>query len=209
MVVGKIGGRGLLPVAADLLKFGLGPRRFAGPPAELARSEPPPRPVKEPGPLQLLAKRARRGLRRLRKRKRKERRNGRMPLRPRWLGGRRQPPDQGNGHGNGCQAAIRQTEHKKTWRAVLAAAVLTVAVVAVGVAAAPQAALADGHWLDEGEFEPPAPVPGRRLLVEALEVCRRPGEGDPAGRHGPGRMGGGPRRAEGPGAALLGGGHRV
>ncbi len=171
LIVGRVGGRRLPLAAADLLKFGLGPRRFAGPPAELARSEPPPRPAKEPGPLQLLARRARRGLRRLRKKQRKEseRRNGRMPLRPRWLGGRRQPPDQGNGHGNGHQAPIRQTEHKKTRRAVLAAAIAA-AVLAVGVAAAPQAALADGHWLDEGEFEPPPPVPGRRLFVEALEV---------------------------------------
>ncbi len=170
MVVGKIGGRGLLPVAADLLRFGLGPRRYAGPPGELARSEPPPQPAKKPGPLQLLAKRARRGLRRLRKKQRKERRNGRMPLRPRWLGGRRQPPDQGNGHGNGHHAAIRQTDYTKTWRTVLAPAVLTVAVVAVAVAAAPQTALADGHWLDEVEVDSPDPVPGRRLLVEALEV---------------------------------------
>ena len=46
MVVGKVGGRRLPAVAADLLRFGLGPRRYAGTPADLVRSEPPPPPVK-------------------------------------------------------------------------------------------------------------------------------------------------------------------
>ena len=41
MVVGKVGGRRLPAVAADLLRFGLGPRRYAGTPADLVRSEPP------------------------------------------------------------------------------------------------------------------------------------------------------------------------
>ena len=44
MTVGKVGGRGLPLVAADLLKFNLGARRYAGCPAELAVSEPPPQP---------------------------------------------------------------------------------------------------------------------------------------------------------------------
>ena len=41
MVVGKVGGRRLPVVAADLLRFGLGPRRYVGPPADLVSSEPP------------------------------------------------------------------------------------------------------------------------------------------------------------------------
>ena len=41
LTVGKIGGRGLPLVAADLLKFNLGARRYAGPPNQLALSEPP------------------------------------------------------------------------------------------------------------------------------------------------------------------------
>ena len=41
MVVGKIGGRRLPLVAADLLKYRLGARRYAGPVAQLLRSEPP------------------------------------------------------------------------------------------------------------------------------------------------------------------------
>ena len=83
MVVGKIGGRRLPLVAADLLKYRLGARVYAGPVSQLVRSEPPApaQPVKSgPGPLSLMAKRAGRGLGRLRKRrktrKNKERRNG-------------------------------------------------------------------------------------------------------------------------------------
>ena len=41
LVVGKVGGRRLPAVAADLLRFGFGARRFQGPPAQLVRSEPP------------------------------------------------------------------------------------------------------------------------------------------------------------------------
>ena len=41
LTVGKVGGRGLPLVAADLLKFNLGARRYAGSPAQLALSEPP------------------------------------------------------------------------------------------------------------------------------------------------------------------------
>ena len=39
-VVGKVGGRRLPLVAADLLKYRLGARLYAGPPSELVRSEP-------------------------------------------------------------------------------------------------------------------------------------------------------------------------
>ena len=85
-VAGKIGGRRLPLVAADLLKYRLGARLYAGPPSELVRSEPPApeQPVKSgPGPLQLMARRAGKTLRRLRpKRKGRERTDGRMPFRP-------------------------------------------------------------------------------------------------------------------------------
>ena len=171
MTVGKVGGRRLPLAAADLLRFRLGPRRYAGPPAQLARSEPPAPAVREPGPLSLLARRISRGLRRLRKRKRsgRERHNGRMPLRPRdWLRKRRQHRDQGNG--NGHQAAMREPERPRSWRAVLAASSLAVAVLAVAVVAAPRTALADGHWRDEIDFEVTEPFPGRRVFVEGLTV---------------------------------------
>ena len=41
LIVGKVGGRRLPLVAADLLRFGLGPRHFAGPPSELVRQHGP------------------------------------------------------------------------------------------------------------------------------------------------------------------------
>ena len=50
MVVGKIGGRRLPMVAADLLKYRLGARLYAGSPAQLARSEPPAPVESGPGP---------------------------------------------------------------------------------------------------------------------------------------------------------------
>ena len=175
MVVGKIGGRRLPLVAADLLKYRLGARRYAGPVAQLLRSEPPApaQPVRSgPGPLSLMAKRAGRGLGRLRKnrktRKNKERRNGRM----RWFGKRR-GKNGGNQQSRDHRAETLETRRRKPrmgWFPVVALAVLMAAVVAV-----PQSALADGHedggWSsDEIEFQPPQPVEGRRLFVERLSV---------------------------------------
>ena len=98
MIVGKIGGRRLPLVAADLLKYRLGARRYTGPASQLVRSEPPapPQPANSgPGPLRLMARRAGRSLPKLRKktRKNRERRNGRK----RWFGKRR-VKDADNGH---------------------------------------------------------------------------------------------------------------
>ena len=166
-VVGKIGGRRLPLVAADLLKYRLGARLYAGPPAELVRSEPPApaQPVKTgPGPLRLMARRAGKTLRRLRrKRKGRERTGGRMPFRPhRWLGKRsRRDAEKDNING--------KDKHKKKPKGFLSvmAAVALAAAVAV-----PQAALADDHepWRDEIDFEIEEPVEGRRLFVEELAV---------------------------------------
>ena len=172
MVVGKIGGRRLPLVAADLLKYRLGARLYAGQIAQLVRSEPPApaQPVKSgPGPLSLMAKRAGRGLGRLRKkgktRKNTERRNGRM----RWFGKRR-GKDGGNHHGQDHRAETLETRNRKPrmgWIPVVALAVLMAAVVAV-----PESALADGHepWRNEVDFEVTEPVPGLRIFVEALTV---------------------------------------
>ena len=175
MVVGKIGGRRLPLVAADLLKYRLGARLYVGSASQLVRSEPP-APVQParsgPGPLSLMAKRVGRGLGRLRKnrktRKNKERRNGRM----RWFGKRR-GKDGGNRQGRDHRAETLETRRRKPrvgWLPVAAIAVLAVAAVIV-----PQSALADGHedggWSsDEIEFRPPEPVSGRRLFVEGLTV---------------------------------------
>ena len=172
MVVGKIGGRRLPLVAADLLKYRLGARVYAGPVSQLVRAEPPapPQPVRSgPGPLSLMAKRAGRGLAKLRKkgktRKNKERRNGRM----RWFGKRRNK-DAGNGRGQGHKAETLQSRRRKPrmgWIPVVALAVLMAAVVAV-----PESALADDHepWRDEIDFEVEEPVEGRRIFVERLTV---------------------------------------
>ena len=172
MVVGKIGGRRLPLVAADLLKYRLGARLYAGQIAQLVRSEPPapPQPVKSgPGPLSLMAKRAGRSLARLRKdrktRKNKERRNGRM----RWFGKRR-GKDGGRGQRHDHRAETLQSRRRKPrmgWIPVVALAVLMAAVVAV-----PESALADDHepWRDEIDFELTEPVEGRRIFVERLTV---------------------------------------
>ena len=50
MTVGRVGGRGLPLVCADLLKFNLGARRYAGSPAELVRAEAPAPEPAEPRP---------------------------------------------------------------------------------------------------------------------------------------------------------------
>ena len=170
MTVGKIGGRRLPLVAADLLKYRLGARRYAGPVSQLVRAEPPApaQPVKSgPGPVSLMAKRAGRGLGRLRKnrktRNNKERRNGHM----RWFGKRR-GKDGENHHGQDHRSETLETRNRKPrmgWIPVVALAVLMAAVVAV-----PQSALADDHWRDEIDFEVEEPVPGRRIFVEALTV---------------------------------------
>ena len=179
-VVGKIGGRRLPLVAADLLKFRLGARLYAGPASQLARSEPPPpaQPVKTgPGPLSLMAKKARRALGGLHRKRgsRKRQGSGRAPFRPHhWFGKpRRAETDQDNGNGNGAggRKTRRGRTPPKSFLAVAAAVVLAAAVVTV-----PQAVLADGHedglgWSsDEIEFRPPPLVEGRRLFVEGLTV---------------------------------------
>ena len=172
MVVGKIGGRRLPLVAADLLKYRLGARLYAGPVSQLVRAEPPApaHPVRSgPGPLSLMAKRAGRGLARLRKkgktRKNKERRNGRM----RWFGKRR-GKDGGRGQRHDHRAETLESRRRKPrmgWIPVVALAVLMAAVVAV-----PQSALADDHepWRDEIDFDITEPVEGRRIFVEGLTV---------------------------------------
>ena len=175
-VVGKIGGRRLPLVAADLLKYRLGARVYVGPVSQLVRPEPPApaQPVKSgPGPLSLMAKRSKRVLRRLRKlrNRRKDRRNGRMPFRPhRWFGrGRRPQADRGesvNDNDNGSRKTKQRSKFQKSFLAVMAAVTLA-AVVTI-----PDVALADGHepWRDEIDFEVAEPVEGRRIFVESLTV---------------------------------------
>ena len=183
MVVGKIGGRRLPMVAADLLKYRLGARLYAGSPAQLARSEPPAPVEGGPGSLNLMARRGRRGARRMRvmarrglrrMRKSRGRRNGRMPFRPHgWFGKRRGRNERKTDNINGRQTTGREGKEKRPrmWRSLMGAAALAVLVAAV-----PQAAAADGDEQDDGltfpeiEFEIPEAVPGRRIFVEGLRV---------------------------------------
>ena len=172
-VVGKIGGRRLPLVAADLLKYRLGARVHAGTVSQLVRSEPPApvQPVRSgAGPLRLMAKRSKRALRRLRskrKRKTKERRNGRRPFRPHgWFGKRRKSG--GHRQRPGHSAETLQSRRWKPRKGFLSVAV--VVVLAAAVATVPQVVLADDHWRDEIDFELNEPVPGRRIFVEGLTV---------------------------------------
>ena len=164
--VGKIGGRGLPLVAADLLKFNLGAGRYAGSPSQLALSEPPAPVEAKPDPLRLLAKKAAGGLGRAVK---AARRKGRAPFRPHsWFGKRRPGGSQGV---RANRPAVNEARGKKPWYKLLAVA----AVLAAAVAVIPATALADdpedpGWRLDEIYFVPPDPVPGRRIYVERLAV---------------------------------------
>ena len=175
MIVGKIGGRRLPLVAADLLKYRLGARVHAGPVSQLVRSGPPApvQPVRSgPGPLRLMARRSKRALRRLRKKKnrQKDRRNGRMPFRPHgWFGKRRK--SRGNQQSPGHSAETLEIRRRKPHRSFLAIAAL--AVLAAAVVTVPQAALADDHepWRNEIDFDVEEPVEGRRIFVEALTVA--------------------------------------
>ncbi len=165
MTVGKVGGRGLPLVAADLLKFNLGARRYAGSPAQLTVNEPPPQTEAKPDPLRLLAKKAASGVGRAVK---AARRKGRRPFRPHgWFGKRR------NRNVSPDSSKAQETKHRKPWRPFLVVAALGLLVVVL----LPDSVLADdpdgedpGWRLDEIYFEPPDPVPGRRIFIERLAV---------------------------------------
>ena len=168
MTVGKVGGRSLPLVSADLLKFNLGARRYAGSPAQLVLSEPPPQPEAKPDPLRLLAKKAASGVSRAVK---AVRRKGRPPFRPHsWFGKRRQK----NGNIDRPKTQTEDGKGKKPWGRFLAVAAIGVLAVVVLL---PSAVLADdpddedsGWRLDEIYFVPPDPVPGRRIFIEGVSV---------------------------------------
>ena len=168
LTVGKVGGRGLPLVAADLLKFNLGARRYAGLPAQLARSEAPPAPEAKADPLRLLAKKAGGGIGKAVK---AARRRGRPPFRPHsWFGKRRGPRN-----GNAAKPTVRETRGGKPWYRLLAVAgLLALTVVAVpgpALAGDPDEEPYGEAWrLGEIYFEPPEPVPGRRIYIEGLAI---------------------------------------
>ena len=170
LAVGKVGGRGLPLVAADLLKFNLGARRYAGSPLEMTKNEPPAAPEAKPDPLRLLAKKAAGGVGRAVNAARKK---GRAPFRPHsWFGKRRNQ----NADANRPKTERETGKGKKPWNRFLAVAALGLLVVVL----LPSAVLADdpddpddedpGWRLDEIYFVPPDPVPGRRIYIERLAV---------------------------------------
>ena len=165
-VVGRIGGRRLPLVVADLLTYRLGARLYAGPLSALVRVEPPApvRPEGSLGPLRLMVKKARRALRRRRNRKRA---GGRTPFRPhRWFGKRRREQTDNINGKEARDRRDRRNRHPKMIAVVMAAALTAL------VASLPGVALADGHepWMDEIDFEVTDPVDGRRIFVEGLTV---------------------------------------
>ena len=176
MTVGKVGGRGLPLVAADLLKFNLGARRYAGSPAELAITEPPPQPEAKPDPLRLLAKKA---AAKVGNAVKAARRHGRRPFRPHsWFGKGRRRKETDNQQFRPQESKQEKPPRQargRPWGRFLAVAALGLLAVVL----LPSSALAqdpddnpysDAWRLDEIYFEPPDPVPGRRVYVERLAV---------------------------------------
>ena len=173
LTVGKVGGRGLPLVAADLLKFNLGARRYAGSLLEMTKSEPPAPAEAKSDPLRLLAKKAAGSVGRAVNAARKK---GRAPFRPHsWFGKRR---NRGGGE-NRPNTPSEDGRGKKPWNRFLAVAALGLLAVVL----LPGAVLADDpddesddepyadSWrLDEIYFVPPDPVPGRRIFFERLAV---------------------------------------
>ena len=178
LIVGRVGGRRLPAVAADLMRFGFGPRRFQGPPIQLVRAQPPAPPVKgqpaqpddEPAggnalPVAEVSAKAttqkaaarpgpiRRGARKLANLKRSSRprtRGERMPLRPRnWFRKRDTKQQPKHEYDEARQTIAReQREHRAAWWPRLLGGAAAVAVVASVVVCSPPLASAD-----EGEEE--------------------------------------------------------
>ena len=176
MTVGKVGGRGLPLVVADLLKFKLGARRYAGSPVQLTISEPPPQPEAKPDPLRLLVKKA---VGNVGKAVKAARERGRRTFRPHgWFGKDRRRKVADNQRFRPQESQQEKTPRQtrgRLWSRILPVAALGLLAVVL----LPGSALADGPednpyggaWrLDEIYFEPPDPVPGRRIYVERLAV---------------------------------------
>ena len=164
MVVGKVGGRRLPVVAADLLRFGLGPQRYAGPVSDLVRSEPPAPPT--------VSEKERRAER---WRRRRCGRRSRRTFRPHgWFGKHRR-------RRRWVRCGTGKEKPRRRWKWLMAAGVAALsaaALAAMSLTAPPPVSgqepeLEDiGLWDLESEidFEPRDPVPGRRLYYEELRV---------------------------------------
>ncbi len=164
--VGQIGGRRLPLVAADLLKYWLGPRRFEGQAGHLLRPAPVMTVEADPGLLDKMLEKGRRRIRRLGNRR--DRRNG--------DGSNGQPNSSNRGKGKGLR---RSKKDKRTGRLPFGrrrwAAVGMMALMALAIAL-PQSVVAQGeddgggHRFLEIDLELPPPVPGRRVYIEEITV---------------------------------------
>ena len=132
LTVGKVGGRGLPLVAADLLKFNLGARRYAGSPNQLARSEAPPVPEAKPDPLRLLAKKAAGGIGKAVKSGQAQGPSSLpAPQLVRQAETAQGRAESANG-GNASRPNVPETREKKPWYRLLAVAgLLAVTVIAI------------------------------------------------------------------------------
>ena len=163
--VGQIGGRRLPLVAADLLKYWLGPRRFEGEAGDLLRPALVMAVEAEPRLMDKMWEKGRRRLRRLCNRR--DRRNGDGPGRhpdtsSRGKGSRRTKKDKQSG---------RINFGRRRWVTVGTMVVLAIAAVI------PQSVLAQGegdeggYHISEVDLELPPPVLGRRVYVEEITVA--------------------------------------
>ncbi len=165
LVAGKVRGRPLPAVLADLLKFGLGASRFAGPISQLARAEPPVPPA-PPGVAQQPASKPKR---------RSRTRGERMPRAPLgWFRKRNQQRVRGQiDHARRTLAKSLRGQRFQRWSAGLGAAAVVAALSVVtctprGIVA--QEPTAAPRLPEEIEFEPGPLIDGRRLYIERLVI---------------------------------------
>ena len=157
MVAGKVGGRPLPAVLADLIKFGLGGRRFTGPALMLVRSEPPAPPVQE------------------QRSKRPRTRGERMPRVPLGWFRKRDRKQQSKRDFDEAKQSIRRESagHRLRCPALFGATGLVVAL-SITVCTPPltvaQEPSNQPQLPEEIEFELEPVVEGRRLYVERLTV---------------------------------------
>ena len=158
MVAGKVGGRPLPAVLADLLRFSLGARRFGGPVLQLVRTEPP-------APTTTNEQSARRP----------RTRGERMPRVPLGWFRKRDRKRRPKRELEDAKQSIRRESngHRLRWPALVGAAGLAL-VLGIGTCTPSitpaQEPSSQPQLPEEIEFEPSPLVEGRRLFIERLTV---------------------------------------
>ena len=158
MVAGKVGGRPLPAVLADLLRFSLGARRFAGSVLQLIRTEPPAPPATN----EQSARRPRT-------------RGERMPRVPLGWFRKRDRKRRPKRELEDAKQSIRRESngHRLRWPALFGAAGLALAL-GIGTCTPSitpaQEPSSQPRLPEEIEFEPSPLVEGRRLYIERLTV---------------------------------------